>query len=143
MTFVRVEGPASLVSAALQFLYAWNKIPTDFYYASLDSRVTLQTTINLGFFEFTMPYVYVPEHDWDAIGNSVYGQFYSAGSTDLDGVILQTDISAGRASVESAAGATAFVDETLTYERLGKTTWLPWRLSDRNWPRKMLLALAD
>ncbi len=37
--FVRVNGPAMVVNARLQWLYEWNTIPTDFYYASLDSWV--------------------------------------------------------------------------------------------------------
>ena len=33
--YVRVNGPSAEVNANLQFLYQWNTLPTDFYYASL------------------------------------------------------------------------------------------------------------
>src|SRR5690242_4822350 len=33
--YVRVNGPASTANGTLQWLYHWNQIPTDFYYASL------------------------------------------------------------------------------------------------------------
>jgi hypothetical protein len=137
--FVRVEGPESLVKAPLQFLYVWNTLPTDFYYASLSSWVTRQQTVNIGPFQFTLPYVYVPPHDWDAIGNEIYGQFLSDG-TDMDGVILQTDLCVGRAPVETAAEANTFVDKILAYERLGRFSWRP---ANRNWPRKMVFASSD
>jgi hypothetical protein len=137
--FVRVEGPASLVNAPLRFNYAWNTLPTDFYYASLSSWVVRQATIDLGFFSFTVPYVYTPPHDWDAVGNGVYGQSHADGS-DIDGVVLQADLSVGRAPVETAAEATTFVNKTLAYESLGR---VGWRSPNRDWPRKMLLAASD
>ncbi|KAM0323869.1 hypothetical protein ACHAQA_008450 [Verticillium albo-atrum] len=137
--FVRVEGPSSLINAQLQFLYVWNTLPTDLYYASLSSWVIRRRRVGFGGPVFTLPYVYTPPHDWDALDNGVYGQFLRDG-TDLDGVILQTGISVGRAPVETADEAATFVDKTLAYERLGRITWRP---ANRNWPRKMVLAAAD
>jgi hypothetical protein len=57
---VRVEGPASLVNPPLKFLYDWNTLPTDFYYASLSSWVVRRQIVDLGFFSFTVPYVDMP-----------------------------------------------------------------------------------
>ncbi|KAG7141384.1 hypothetical protein HYQ45_002034 [Verticillium longisporum] len=137
--FVRVEGPSSLVNAGLQFIYAWNTLPTDFYYASLTSWVVRTRPVRFGPVTFQMPYVYTPPHDWDAIGNGVYGQFRLDGS-DIDGVNLQTELSVGRAPVETAAEANTFVNKTLAYERLGR---LGWRAANRQWPRNLVLAAAD
>ncbi|WEK13290.1 MAG: C25 family cysteine peptidase [Candidatus Microbacterium phytovorans] len=137
--WIRVEGPQSLVATPLQFLYAWNTIPTDFYYASLSSFLIGTRRIDIGFFSFTLPWVYVPEHAWDAAGNGLYGQNHADG-TDIDGVVLRTDLSVGRAPVEDAAQAAVFVDKTLAYERAGGVWGL---LADRDWPRRMVLVSSD
>lgn len=137
--WVRVEGPRALLETALQFLYAWNTIPTDFYYASLQSWILGTREFDFGPFTFTLPWIYVPEHDWDAAGNGIYGQNHHDG-TDIDGVVLRTDLSVGRAPVEDAAQATTFVDKTLAYERAGGGWGL---LADRDWPRRMVLVSSD
>ncbi len=137
--YVRVNGPASLVNADLMFLYPWNTLPTDFYYASLASWVIAYESIDLGWFHFQIPYVYEPDHDWDAVGNAIYGQHRPDG-TDLDGVHLQTDLSVGRAPVDSAAQATTFVDKVLAYEAAGGGVWTT---QDREWPTRMVIASSD
>lgn len=137
--WVRVEGPRSLVETPLQFLYAWNTIPTDFYYASLQSWILGTREVEVGPFTFTLPWIYVPEHDWDAAGNGIYGQNHHDG-TDIDGVVLATDLSVGRAPVEDATQASTFVDKTLAYERAGGAWGL---LADRDWPRRMVLVSSD
>lgn len=137
--WIRVEGPRALLETPLQFLYAWNTIPTDFYYASLSSWILTTARLHVGPFTFTVPWVYVPEHAWDAAGNGVYGQNHADG-TDIDGVVLRTDLSVGRAPVEDATQAQTFVDKTLAYERAAGGWGL---LADRDWPRRMLLASSD
>ncbi|CAI9389796.1 C25 family cysteine peptidase [Microbacterium sp. T2.11-28] len=137
--WIRVEGPRALIETPLQFLYAWNTIPTDFYYASLSSFIVTTARLHVGPFTFTVPWVYVPEHAWDAAGNGVYGQNHADG-TDIDGVVLRTDLSVGRAPVEDAAQAQVFVDKTLAYERAGGGWGL---LADRDWPRRMVLVSSD
>lgn len=137
--FVRVNGPAGLVNGMLQFIYQWNSIPTDFYYASLESWVWRTRTIDLLFFSFEVPYVYVPQHDWDALDNGLYGQHSKSGE-DRDGVVLKTDLSVGRAPVDSATDANTFVDKVIGYERFGGGVYIP---ADGDWPRRMLLASSD
>ncbi len=136
--YVRVNGPAGLVNADLMFLYQWNTLPTDLYYASLAGWVIGYQTIDLGWFRFQLPYVYEPDHDWDANGNGIYGQ-HRADGTDLDGVHLATDLSVGRAPVESSSEAKAFVDKVLAYERASSL----WSSTDREWPTRMVLASSS
>ncbi len=137
--FVRVNGPGALANGAMQFLYTWNTIPTDFYYASLNSWVVVQTTTDFGWFSFTVPHVFFPEHDWDALDNGLYGQHLVNG-TDLDGVIVATDLSVGRAPVENAVEATTFVDKVIGYEQFGSGVYIP---VDGDWPRRMVIASSD
>jgi len=65
----------------------------------------------------------------------VYGQY--VGGADADGVIWQADLSVGRAPVQSAAEADAFVDKVISYERFRAPdgSWL-----SSNWPRRLVLA---
>ncbi|WP_395311305.1 C25 family cysteine peptidase [Mycobacterium sp. AMU20-3851] len=135
--FVCVNGPGALVNTRLQFLYAWNQLPTDLYYASLDSWVI--RTRRVSPFSFDLPYVLRPEHDWDAIGNGIYGQFREDG-TDLDGVIARVDLSVGRAPVDTDTDAQTFVDKVLRYEGLSGGVWSS---TLANWPRRALLAASD
>jgi hypothetical protein len=140
MNFVRVNGPAGLVNASLQWLYQWNTLPTDLYYASLTSFVISYLTINGPFgVSFSIPYVYFPEHDWDALNNGIYGQYN--GSGDLDGVVLATDVSVGRAPIDSAAQADTFVAKVIAYESFRSP--VTGYSFDGNWPRRLLLASSD
>ena len=137
-SFVRVNGPASLLNATLQWLYPANTIPTDFYYSSLKSFVVSDLGFDLPFGgHFTLPYVWVPEHDWDGVGNGIYGQHTSSG--DMDGVVMATDVSVGRAPVSSATQAKAFVDKVLAYEGFAS----PFGSLDPNWPRRVVIASSN
>jgi hypothetical protein len=136
---VRVNGPAWLVNAKLQWLYEWNTIPTDFYYSSLESYVIGEQEIDLGIFSFSIPYVWYPEHDWDAGNNGLYGQHNYWG--DLDGVVNKTDICVGRAPVDSAAQATAFVKKVIAYESFRSPD--NGLMLDFNWPRRVVMASSN
>ncbi|HEV8389759.1 MAG TPA: C25 family cysteine peptidase [Dongiaceae bacterium] len=136
---VRVNGPAWLVNAQLQWLYEWNTIPTDFYYSSLESYIIGEQEIDIGIFSFSVPYVWYPDHDWDAGNNGLYGQHNYWG--DLDGVVNKTDISVGRAPVESATQAEAFVKKVIAYESFHSPD--NGLLLDVNWPRRVVLASSN
>ncbi|KAH7091334.1 peptidase family C25-domain-containing protein [Paraphoma chrysanthemicola] len=134
-TFIRVEGPESILKSQLQFLYYYNTLPTDLYYASLESYVIRRRPQGPG--PLTVPYVYEPEHDWDATGNGLYGQCKFNGE-DIDGVVQNIDISVGRAPIGFAQEATDFVNKVLAYEGIGKRRFL-----GSDWPRKMLIVSDD
>lgn len=139
-THVRVNGPAWLVNTTLQWLYTWNTIPTDMYYSSLASYILAEYEIEGPFgFDFSIPYVWFPEHDWDAANNGLYGQHNNSG--DLDGVVTTTDISVGRAPVDSATQAEAFVKKVIAYESF-RSPDNGLRL-DGNWPRRVVLASSN
>jgi hypothetical protein len=137
--FVRVNGPAAVTNAKLQWLYEWNRVPTDFYYASLQSWVLAYHEIDFWLGSAQIPYVFFPEHDWDALDNGLYGQ--SAGSADIDGVVWNTDVSVGRAPVQSASEAETFVDKVIAYESYGGSGGFV-RLS-ATWPQGLLLLSAN
>jgi hypothetical protein len=120
--YVRVNGPAAEVNANLQFLYQWNTLPTDFYYASLVGA------------NYNQPGL----HDWDLLNNGVYGQHVHM--TDHDGVDYQADISVGRAPVSTTAQAEAFVNKVIAYEKFRR----PDNTSlTSNWTRKLLLISSN
>ena len=133
-----MNGTADAINAELQWLYQWNRIPTDFYYASLQSWVVAYHEIGSLFGSFRIPYVYFPPHDWDALDNGLYGQY--VGGADIDGVIWHTDLSVGRAPVQSAAEADAFVAKVISYERFTAPNGL-WMDSD--WPRRVVIAASN
>lgn len=98
--FVVLRGPTEEVAhlspiAALKS----NLIPTDFYYASLRSRL----------------YGIAGLHDWDANGNGLYGQHHGADA--YDGVNFFANVAVGRAPVKSPRDAQVFVDKVMAYER--------------------------
>lgn len=116
--YVVVNGPPTLVNADLQWLYFWNTLATDLYYASL-----------------TGPQYGLPgQHDWDLNGNGIYGQH--TGDTDLDGVSYNTDVSVGRAPADSPQTATTFVTKVIAYEKFQAPNGTPL---DAWWPRRMVL----
>lgn len=116
--FVRVNGPAAEVDANLQFLYEWNTIPTDLYYSSLAGP------------GYNQP----GRHDWDLLDNGVYGQHY--GANELDGINYTPTLSVGRAPVNSAAQADAFVDKVIAYEKLEQPGGAGL---DEHWPNRVVL----
>ena len=136
--FVRVNGPASVCNARMQWLYEWNRIPTDFYYASLYSYAIGFQEIDFWFFKVQIPYVYEPSHPWDALDNGLYGQY--VGGRDVDGVVWRTDVSVGRAPVSSVQQATAFVDKVIAYERFRAPDG---SFLNSNWPRRLVVAASN
>lgn len=136
--FVRVNGPAAVVNARLQWLYEWNRIPTDLYYASLDSWVIAYHEISFWLFSVSVPYVYFPPHDWDALDNGLYGQYVNG--IDVDGVHWRTDLSVGRAPVQSGEEAQAFVDKTIAYAGV-MTQTVFWGQS--SWLERVLIAASN
>jgi hypothetical protein len=116
--FIRVNGPAAEVNGdLLQFLYAWNSIPTDLYYSSLVGP------------QYDQP----GKHDWDLLDNGVYGQ-HSNG--ELDGINYLPTVSLGRAPVRNAAEADVFVNKVIAYEKYERPDGTAL---DGDWPRRVLL----
>ena len=136
--FVRVNGSAAVTNALLQWLYEWNRIPTDLYYASLQGWVLAYHEVDFWLGSLRIPYVYVPAHEWDALDNGLYGQY--VGGADVDGVHWHTDVSVGRAPVQSRAEAKAFVDKVIAYESFGGGTFTTL---DGDWPRRVVLAASN
>lgn len=101
--YIIVEGPGAVIDDDYYWLREVNAIPSDLYYSSL---------LGAG---YNLP----GKHDFDLNNNGLYGQFHWLAGEDasLDGVDNYPDIFPGRASVENAAEAKAFVDKTITYER--------------------------
>ena len=120
--FVRVNGPAALLNATLQWTYEWNNIPTDLYYASLDGPSYDQMGL----------------HDWDLTNNGVYGQ-HNDGS-DFDGDIYDADVSVGRVPVASAAQAEAFVKKLIAYESFRNPDGSQLKV---DWPRKLSIISSN
>lgn len=79
-----------------------NMIPTDLYYASLDSPLYSQPG----------------RHDWDNDGNGFYG-WWDGGNPD--GIDFTADISVGRVPARDTQSARDYVDKVLTYERFTDT----------------------
>ncbi len=137
--FVRVNGPAATISTdMLQWIYEENSIPTDFYYSSLQGWVVAYRDISVWLQTVQLPYVYQPAHDWDALDNGLYGQ-YATNDGDVDGVHWHTDVSVGRAPVQTEAEATTFVDKVISYETFNR------RVISANaaWPRQVLFASSN
>ena len=120
--FVRVNGPAALLNATLQWTYEWNNIPTDLYYASLDGPSYDQMGL----------------HDWDLTNNGVYGQ-HNDGS-DFDGDIYDADVSVGRVPVASAAQAEACVKKLIAYESFRNPDGSQLNV---DWPRKLSIISSN
>ncbi|GAA4117108.1 hypothetical protein GCM10022415_14670 [Knoellia locipacati] len=136
--YVRVNGPAALVNAQLQWHYHWNQLPTDFYYASLQGWYWGTRRIDVGWFSFVVPWVYEPDHDWDVRDNGVYGQC-TVGGQDLDGVHLSTELSVGRIPVDTADEARGYVAKVAAYESLDS----PWGPLVDQFSGSMLLASSS
>jgi len=74
-------------------------IPTDLYYASLKSA------------RYNQP----GKHDWDALGNHLYGYYSETG--EPSGIDFFPDISVGRVPCATAAQAKVVIDKIIRYER--------------------------
>ena len=150
--FVRVNGPAAQINTELFWLTGDNTIPTDLYYADVagypersanghllrlaePSNLAVSDLSASAFSAIDVFTRFCGGHDWDDVGNSLYGQWNSNG--DLDGVHYRADISVGRAPVGSATEAKTFVDKVLRYE--GAATWF----LSTSWLRKLLVVSAN
>lgn len=102
--YIIVEGPAAVIDDSYYWLRDVNEIPSDFYYASI---------IGPG---YSQP----GNHDFDLDNNGIYGQYHwsNGAEVSLDGIDLGSDVFVGRASTDSAAQATAFVNKIIAYEKL-------------------------
>jgi hypothetical protein len=96
--FIVIRGGAALLAKTFTVPQYINMIPTDLYYASVDSPL------------YSLP----GRHDWDNDGNGLYG-WWDGGNPD--GIDFAADISVGRAPVRTTAHAHTFVEKVLTYER--------------------------
>jgi hypothetical protein len=119
--WIRVNGPAAQINSKMVWYTNMNLIPTDFYYASL----------------YGEGYSIAGKHDWDHLDNHLYGQHNA--TTNFDKVEFHTDVSVGRASVETVAEANAFVSKVLEYEKWGST---PRPDADYDRFRSMLFAAS-
>lgn len=120
--YVRVNGPAANINTELFWLTNDNTIPSDLYYADVagyPSRSANGTWVEtrIGRSSVTGLAHLCGGHDWDTVGNGLYGQWTWSG--DLDGVRYVADVSVGRAPVASATEARTFVDKVLAYEQQG------------------------
>lgn len=120
--YVRVNGSATDINATLQWLYKWNTLPTDLYYASLVGP------------NYNTP----NRHDWDLLDNGIYGQ-HDRGN-DFDGVSYEPDISVGRAPVSNTSQVEAFVNKVIAYEQYRQPDDTPL---DDNWPRRLLILSSN
>ncbi len=129
--FIRVNGPAADVNTELFWLTGDNTIPSDLYYADVagwparSANGTWTFLDEVGKLGRGVAHL-CGGHDWDAIGNGLYGQWRV--DADLDGVRYVADLSVGRAPVGNAGEARTFVNKVLAYEQqtgfLASTQWL-------------------
>src|SRR5262249_56977595 len=96
--YVVVRGPAKALDGGLVRPYRDVLIPTDLYYASLESPLYSQPG----------------KHDWDLDDNGVYGGKWGG---NPDGFDLVSDIGVARAPVRTAQQVEELVDKVLTYAR--------------------------
>jgi len=120
--FVKVNGPAAVVDGPMRWMYDWNTIPTDFYYASLIGP----------------DYSVAGKHDWDKVDNGIYGQ--QTDSVNLDGVSWYADVSVGRVPVSTEAETIAFVNKLIAYEQFRRPDGTPL---ETTWPRRMLMVSTN
>ena len=93
--YLEICGPAASHGAAFCYKTEENYIPTDLYYADLDSPNAAL-------------------HDWDADGNLVYGERYQS---QIDGVNGLSDVHVGRFPVTRADHVALLVNKVIQYER--------------------------
>ncbi|HYF78921.1 MAG TPA: C25 family cysteine peptidase [Symbiobacteriaceae bacterium] len=99
--YVVVKGPAATVNDARGFYKITEtfSIPTDLYYASLESA------------RYNRP----DRHDWDALNNGLYGYYTETG--EPSGIHFMFNICVGRAPAATQEQAKAFVDKVMGYEK--------------------------
>ncbi|HKK72159.1 MAG TPA: C25 family cysteine peptidase [Candidatus Krumholzibacteria bacterium] len=77
---------------------SFTDIPTDLYYGGLDGN-------------------------WNADGDAVFGEHYRSSADRGDDADFDAEVSVGRATVTTVAGAEAFVDKVIAYEIPATTDW--------------------
>ncbi|MDF2630667.1 MAG: hypothetical protein K0R39_4498 [Symbiobacteriaceae bacterium] len=99
--YVVVKGPTTTINDPSGFYKITDtfSIPTDLYYASLESS----------------RYNKLDRHDWDALNNGLYGYYTETG--EPSGIHFMFNICVGRAPAATADQAKAFVDKVLRYEQ--------------------------
>jgi hypothetical protein len=134
---IRICGPEDVLGDGFAVATRTANVATDLYYSCLSSFVvSTGETDPMG---FGWPYVFEPEHDWDALDNGFYGQ-HTPDGTDLDGVVFHTDVSVGRAPVESQPEAATFVNKILAYETKENEQGLP---HPPDWSSRIVLVADD
>ena len=103
-TWVRVNGPQSIINNKMVFYTYESMIPTDLYYSSLYGP------------HYNQPGL----HDWDLLDNGLYGQ-HNDTNYSLGGIDLWPNVTIGRAPVESKEEAKIFVDKVIEYDNWGVT----------------------
>ena len=93
-THVLLGGDTDIIPPRYGFttFFSGNYIPTDLYYSDVDGN-------------------------WNADGDSLFGEAFQDSSNQGDGVNLVPDVYVGRAPVINVAQAQVFVDKTLQYSR--------------------------
>ena len=94
ITHVLLAGDTDVIPPRYGFttFFSGNYIPTDLYYSDLDGN-------------------------WNADGDSLFGEAYSDSTNQGDNVNLIPDVYVGRAPIINASMAQTFVDKTLQYSR--------------------------
>ncbi|HYF96204.1 MAG TPA: C25 family cysteine peptidase [Symbiobacteriaceae bacterium] len=99
--YVVVKGPTATINDAAGFYKITDtfSIPTDLYYASLESS----------------RYNKADKHDWDALNNGLYGYYTETG--EPSGIAFTFNVCVGRAPAATPEQAKAFVDKVIRYEK--------------------------
>lgn len=99
--YVVVKGPAATIDDAAGFYKIADtfSIPTDLYYASLESA----------------RYNKADKHDWDALQSGLYGYYTETG--EPSGIAFTFNVCTGRAPCAGVEQAKAFVDKVIRYEK--------------------------
>lgn len=97
--YIRVDGDPDVVNNKLQWYTYINMVPSDLYYSSI----------------FSPSYSQPGKHDWDVLGNGLYGQW--SDTTNLDGIDYCADVYLGRAPVRNSNEAGIFVSKVIEYEK--------------------------
>lgn len=99
--YVVIKGPAAVIDDAAGFyrIESAHSIPTDLYYASLESPL------------YNRP----ARHDWDLRNTGLYGYYNESG--DPSGIDFVPDLCVGRVPCSGLQQAQAVVDKLIRYEK--------------------------
>lgn len=99
-SLIRLYGPSTTSPPSVLYTVSMtNNIPTDLYYASIESPLYDQPGI----------------HDWDQNQNGIFGELY--GEENSDGVDFWPTLSVGRVPAASALDARQWINKLLAYEK--------------------------